>query len=746
MDKYHKWKVLLIIAVVAFSIWKFYPLDKKINLGLDLQGGMQLLLEVDLDKVPAAARADATERVVEVVRNRIDELGVREPVITKEGTNQVVVQLPGVTDRERAKEIVGKTAHLEFKIVSDSPDLSKKAEDGKTPDGYEYKEFENSKGSTSSVLLAQTAVLTGDHLTNASVGFDQYGQSIVQLQFDKEGAKIFDQVTFQNVGKQLAIVLDGKVHSAPVIRDRIPSGQAQISGSFSAQEASDLALVLRAGALPAPVHIVEERTVGPTLGRDSIEKGIKAGIIGAVLIFIFMPFYYLLTGLIADMGLIVYIIMVIGSLATLHSTLTLPGIAGFILSIGMAVDANVLISERIREELETGKTARAAVSAGYNRAFSAILDSHVTTLVTSVILFFFGTGPIKGFAVTLTAGMVASLFSSIVVTRVVFDFLLKQNPNLHFKMLHFFGKTNIHFLKGRFFAYGFSVIAIALGLSSFVMRGQTNFGIEFTGGTLVQIAFHKPLEIGVLRSGLEKEGVKGLMIQYYGDPASNQFVIKSADSDYENVEKAAKDISGVKSFELHRVDHVGPSVSGDLKGKAFWAVFWSSIGILIYLAYRFEWKFGLAAVIALLHDTFFTFGMYALTGREINLTTVAAILTIMGYSVSDTIITFDRVRENLKTMRKVPFSELVNISVNQTLGRTINSTLTTILGALSLFLFGGSAIHDFAFILLVGFSIGVYSTVFVASALIVDWRGQKAAPATAHAQAKSATKAKAKRP
>ena len=730
VDKYYKWKVLLIISIVAFSIWRAYPPQEKINLGLDLQGGMQLLLQVETDKVPPEHRQDATDRVVEVVRNRIDEFGVREPVISKQGKDQVVVQLPGVTDRDRAKEIVGKTAHLEFRLVSDNSDLIKKAEEGKAPEGYEFKEVKTQTG-TNQLLLSKESLLTGDHLTNASVGFDQYGQPIVQLQFDKDGGKIFDQLTFQNIGKQLAIVLDGKIHSAPVIRDRIPNGQAQISGSFTAQEASDLALVLRAGALPAPVHIIEERTVGPTLGRDSIQKGVRAGALGTALVFIFMPIYYLWAGFIADIGLVVYIIMLIGSLALFHSSLTLPGIAGFILSIGMAVDANVLISERMREELETGKTPRAAISAGYHRAFSAILDSNVTTLITSVLLFFFGTGPIKGFAVTLSFGLIAGMFSSLTVTRVIFDFLAKNNANLNLKMMKLIGVTNIRFLRGRLFAYGFSLLTLVVGLASFFMRGRENFGVEFTGGTLIQMEFKKPVDSGTLRKALAKEGVTEVEIQHFGEANQNQFIIKTRASDTKKIEKAASDLSG-KQFQVLRVDQIGPAVSGDLKTKALWAVFWSSVGILIYLAFRFEWRFAAAAVVALLHDTLFTFGAYALSGREINLPIVAAILTIMGYSVNDTIITFDRVRENLRVVRKKTLSEIVELSINQTLGRTILTSLTVLFGAFSLFLFGGSGINDFAFTLCIGFTIGIYSTVFVASALLVDWsKTGTAAKATA---------------
>lgn len=743
MDKNYKWKVLLIIAVISFCIWKVYPPQEKINLGLDLQGGMQLLLQVELDKLPVAARADATERAVKIIRTRIDEFGVKEPVISKQGRDQIVVQLPGLTDRDRAKDIVAKTAHLEFRIVSDNTELIQKAEAGNIPEGYEYKQYKNSNGSTNSALLSKEVLLTGDHLTNASVGFGQYGDPIVQIEFDSEGAKAFDRITFQNIGKQMAIVLDGKIHSAPVIRDRIPNGHAQISGNFTNNEASDLSLVLRAGALPAPVHVVEERTVGPTLGRESIEKGIKAGIFGTILVFIFMPVYYLTAGLIANVGLIVYILMVIGSLALTGSSLTLPGIAGFILSIGMAVDANVLITERMREELQIGKTPRASISAGYHRAFSAIIDSHVTTLITSAMLFYFGTGPIKGFAVTLTFGLIASLFSSLLVTRAIFDFLTARNPNLSLKMLKFFDEPKIHFLRGRFFAYGFSVLTLIIGLSSFFIRGRQNFGVEFVGGTLMQVAYKAPTEVDIIQKALVKKGIDEPSIQRFGDLHENQFIIKTKTADVKKIEAATKDVS--PDVQTLKVDQVGPAVSGDLKTKALWAVFWSSIGILIYLAFRFEWRFSIAAVVALLHDTLFTFGVYALSGREINLPIVAAILTIMGYSVTDTIVTLDRVRENMKTVRKKSFSEIVELSINQTLSRTLLTSLTVLFGAFALFFFGGPAINDFAFILCVGFLVGIYSTIFVASAVLVDLAGNKSAAAVPAAKPAAAKLAPGKK-
>ncbi|MFH0986142.1 MAG: protein translocase subunit SecD [Candidatus Omnitrophota bacterium] len=724
MDKNYKWKVLLIIGLVAFSLWKAYPLDQKINLGLDLQGGVQLLLQVDMDKVPEDARKDVTARVAEIIRNRIDEFGVKEPEITTQGKDQVVVKLPGVTDRERAKEIAGKAAHLEFKIVSEDTELIQKADTGTIPPGFEYKKVKGSPNEEM-VLLAIAPVLTGEHLTTATVGFDQYGQAIVMLTMDREGGKLFDKVTFQNIGKRLAIVMDGQVYSAPVIRDRIPNGKAQISGNFKAAEASDLALVLRAGALPAPVTVVEERTIGPSLGRDSIQSGIRASIFGVLFIVVFMPIYYLFCGWVANLGLLVYITLVAGGMAAMGSTLTLPGIAGFILSVGMAVDANVLIFERMREEMATGKGARAVVSAGYHRAFSAILDSNVTTLITSVLLFIFGTGPIQGFAVTLSIGIVASMFSAIFVTRVILDAVVKKNPEKVFKMFQLFKNPNIAFLKGRFWAYGFSALCLAFGIFVFTMRGTQNYGVEFTGGTYVQVAFKQDVDQAKFREQLEKQGLKSIMLQRYGEASSHQYLVKMAEGNPSKVGAAAETVAGKDGFEIQKVDQVGPSVSGSLRDKAFWAIVWSWLGILVYLGWRFQWKLAAAAVAALVHDSIFAFGIYAISGREINLATIAALLTIIGFSVNDTIVTFDRIRDNVKLMRKTPFSQIVDLSINQTLSRTVLTTLTVLFGALALFFFGGSAIADFAFILIVGFVVGTYSSVFVASALAVDWKAHK---------------------
>lgn len=415
-----KWQVFIIVGVMAVCLFLMYPPKEKIKLGLDLQGGMHLVLEVDIAKLPPGSDpSDAVDRALEVIRNRVDKFGVSEPVIQRQGQDKIVVQLPGLKDPRQAKNLIGSTAQLEFRLV-DNERLSE-AEGGKIPKGYEILENEEGK----KFLVKKEPELTGDSLVNAWVDTRRGGgivnQTVVSLEFNQKGARKFARVTGAHINEQLAIVLDGKVRSAPVIKNRIDGGRAQIEGNFSLEEAKNLKIILRAGALPAPVKIIEERTVGPSLGQDSIRKGIIASIWGFILVILFMGIYYQLSGIIADVALVGCIVMMLGCLAGFKGTLTLPGIAGIILTMGMALDSNVLIFERIREELRANRTVKVAIDMGYKKAFWTVFDSHVTTLITGLILFTFGTGPIKGFAVTLSLGVSISLFTAIVITRLIFD-------------------------------------------------------------------------------------------------------------------------------------------------------------------------------------------------------------------------------------------------------------------------------------------------------------------------------------
>ncbi len=725
MDKYFKWKLLLIAGVIGLSIYFMYPPQEKIHLGLDLKGGMHLLLEIETEKIPEKEREGAVERATEIIKNRIDQFGVREPYITRQGKNQIVVQLPGLTDQDRARDIVAKTAHLEFKLVTDDEKVIKDALAGTATPGFEVKQMVEDGRLADTLVLEAEPVLTGDKLTNASVGFDSYGQSIVEVQFDKDGAKIFDAVTFKNIGRRLAIVLDGKVHSAPVIRDRIPSGRGQISGSFTVQQASDLALVLKAGALPAPVKIVEQRTVGPTLGQDSIRSGIYASVGGAVFVVIFMSSYYLFSGVVASFAVLLNLLILMGAMGLTGQSLTLPGIAGIILTMGMAVDANVLINERIREERQLGKAIRSVISAGYHKAFSAILDSNATTVLSALILLWFGAGPLRGFAITLSIGLVASMFTAIYVTRLIFDYFTRDRREINLRMLSLIPEPKVDWIKKRWIGYTISAVLTAIGIFAIITKGPHQLGLDFTGGTVQEIHLNKDIDLGKVRGALVKAGLSEAQLQYYGRPEEKNISIRTKSESTKTIQQALNGLLGEGQFEIRRSEILGPAASRDLFSKALKAVGLSLLVMLIYLGWRFQFWYALSAIVALLHDVIVALGAYLLTGREFSLTTVAAILTIIGYSVNDTIITLDRIREDVKIYRKEEFGKIVTKSINQTFSRTVLTTSTTLFGVLALLLFGGPAINDFAFILLVGFSSGVYSTIFVAGPLLNQWMQKK---------------------
>ncbi|MFH0762501.1 MAG: protein translocase subunit SecD [Candidatus Omnitrophota bacterium] len=722
------YKSIFILCVIGLCAYFAFPLNKRINLGLDLKGGMHLLLKVDTEQLTPEAKKDATDRAVEVIRNRIDEFGVRETSIQKQGEDEIVVQLPGVTDRERAIDLIGKTALLEFKVVSSDLPKLKEALAGSVPEGYELKYTqEDSEG----LLLEKKAALTGAALTDASIRFDQsqFNEPLVALQFNPEGAKKFAEITASNVGKRLAIVLDGKVQSAPRIKEAIPSGEAVITGRFSAEEAQDLALVLRVGALPAPMHVEEERTIGPLLGQDSINKGVKATVIGLGLVFIFMAAIYLFSGIIANIALLLNLVMILGGLGLLpflfpgvSATLTLPGIAGIVLSLGMAVDANILINERIREELLIGRNLRAAIANGYSKAFSAIIDSNVTTLIAAFLLFQFGTGPIRGFAVTLTIGLLASLFTAIIVTRTIFEILLQARLlKKSLPMLHLFRQTKFDFIGKRKFFYAVSIIVIAIGLFSYFKKGRDAYGIDFAGGQLQEYIFKSAPAIEEVRGALKEIGLGDASIQQFKDNP-RAVLIRTMEDKSGNLTDKLKAAFPEQEIQELRIERVGPVAGQHLKKKALSALFWALIGILAYVAIRFKHiNFAIAGVVALLHDLLITLGFLAMTGRQIDLLTITALLTIAGYSINDTIVIYDRVRENSRGMKKLSLYELINLSVNQTLARTITTTFITLLVVIALLFYGGEVLNNFAFALFVGFLSGIYSTIYIASPLMLAW-------------------------
>jgi SecD/SecF fusion protein len=720
-------KAIAILGICALCTYFSFPLQKRINLGLDLQGGMHLLLKVDTSHLNAKAKEDAADRSLEVIRNRIDEFGVREASVQKQGTDEIVVQLPGVTDRERAIELIGRTALLEFKLVVQDADKLKQAIEGNVPEGYELK---YSQEEHEPLLLEKTATLTGDKIVNASVRFSQSGfnEPVVGLEFNAEGAKKFAEITAANVGKRLAIVLDGKVQSAPRIKEAIPSGEAVITGHFDVPQAQDLALVLRVGALPAPMYIEEERTIGPLLGQDSINKGIRASIIGTGIVLIFMACYYLLAGVISDIALMLNLLMTLGVLGMLphifpgiSATLTLPGIAGIALSLGMAVDANVLINERIREELGLGKTLRAAIANGYSRAFSAIFDSNATTLIAALLLFQFGTGPIRGFAVTLTIGLTVSMFTAIVVTRTIFEILLEYNLIKSLPMFRLIKEPKMDYISKRRIFYALSILITVVGLTSFFMKGHKAYGIDFSGGQLQEYSFKTPPSIDTVRQIIKGMNLTDASIQQFRDNP-RVVLIRTSEDKNQVLTTKLKEAFPDQDIQILRIEHVGPVAGKHLKGKAIQAILWSMVGILVYVGFRFKHlNFAVAGIIALIHDVLVALGIMSLTGREIDLLSVTAFLTIAGYSINDTIVIYDRVRENARLMRKMSLYELINLSVNQCMSRTILTTGVTLLVVIAIFFFGGEVLSNFAFALFVGFICGAYSTVYIASPLVLAW-------------------------
>ena len=721
------YKIIFILAIVGICAYFAFPLDKRINLGLDLQGGMHLVLKIDTSHLTQQAKEDAADRALEVIRNRIDEFGVREPSIQKQGEDEIVVQLPGITDRQRAIELIGRTALLEFKLALSDLEKLKQAIEGNIPEGYELKYTQDDN---EPLLLEKQAALTGDALSNASVHFNQseFNEPIVGLEFNAEGAKKFAKITTDNVGKRLAIVLDGKVQSAPRIKEAIPSGEAVIQGRFSIEQAQDLSIVLRAGALPAPMHIEEERTVGPLLGQDSINKGIKASLFGGAFVFVFMAVYYLLAGIIANIALLLNLLIILGGLGMLpilfpgvSATLTLPGIAGIVLSLGMAVDANVLINERIREESAAGRTLRQAIANGYNKAFSAIFDSNLTTLIAAFLLFQFGTGPIRGFAVTLTIGLLASMFTAIVVTRTILEILLNLGVLKSLPMLQLIKQTKIDFIAKRKIFYALSIIIISVGLVAFFIKGKGAYGIDFAGGQLQEYSFKDIVHIEDIRLVLRDIGLGDAYIQQIKENPRVILIRTSIDKS-DTITDKLKEKFPDQQIQILRIEKVGPVAGKHLKTKALSAIIWSLLGILIYVGFRFKHlNFAVAGVIALFHDVLIALGFMSLTNRQIDLLTITAFLTIAGYSINDTIVIYDRVRENSRLLHKLGLYELINLSVNQTLGRTLLTSGVTLLVVISILFYGGEVLSNFAFALFIGFISGVYSTVYIASPLVLAW-------------------------
>ena len=705
----------------------------RIRLGLDLQGGTSFLVSMDTNRLTGNIDAStALSHAVEVLRKRVDKFGVAEPVIQPQGSDHILVQLPGLSaaDQESAKVAIQKAAFLEFRMVH--PQSKELIEQGIVEPGYEIlkrkEKTRDGQETTESVMVRKRREMDGSGIKSAMVVRGNLGEPEINFTLDTKGAERFGEITTEYVHQRMAIILDGELYSAPVINEPIMGGSGRISGSFDQKEAFELANVLE-NPLRAPLHIDESREVDPTLGKDSIRSGIKACIYGTLAVSLFMLVYYLAAGMVANVALIANLIILLGVMCSIGTTLTLPGIAGIVLTVGMAVDANVLIYERIREETAKGKSLRGAIAAGYARAFSVIFDSHVTTLISSIILIYFGTGSIKGFGVALTIGVAASLFTALVVTRLIFDFLVDRGWLKSLPMFHLIRATKLDFMKLAKPAFVTSWFLILVGLGYGWHRGKAALGVDFLGGDTTLYSFEKRVDESEVRSALTKANIKDPLIQYQTDLSSGKVRLRvdSAIGSGDKVKATLTAIPGA-NFHLLKQDHIGATVGQEIQKAAVIATLLSLFGILIYVAIRYEFSFAMGAVLAIVHDVPMTIGWYCLSGREFNATTVAAILTIIGFSTNDTIVIFDRIREDLKLGVRGTFREVINQAINQTLSRTIITSGTVFLATLSLYIFGGGAINDFAFTFLVGIITGTYSSIYIASTLVLWWhKGQRPA-------------------
>jgi SecD/SecF fusion protein len=732
---------VLTVLLVALCLLQVNPPAEKLPLGLDLRGGTSFLIrliesETEVSDGNGATKVEKREitskmvdQAVEVIRGRVDKLGTGEPVITPQGKDRILVQIPGLSPTALAetREQLRKVAKLEFKMVH--PDSAAMTEGQMPPDpAYRrmiYKDQRDGKPFEEPLMVKKRADIPGSMITRAYDHFDKEGY-VVGLQFNKEGAELFGKLTAENVGKRFAIVLDGVVSSAPVIRGAIYGGSAQITGNFTEAQARGLSSVLE-NPLQNEVVIEEERNTSSTLGADSINSGIYSGILGVILTVVCVLLYYRFAGLIANIALLVNMMLLFGAMAMFGTVLTLPGIAGIILTLGMAVDANVLIYERLREELAEGKSNRAAVSSAFDKAFTAIFDSNVTTLITAIILFWKATGPVKGFAVTLTMGIIASLFTALIVTRNLFVWSMELGWLKRIRMSNLIHATSFDFLGKRRSAVALSLVLILGSFAVFGLRGEKNFGVDFRGGDRLVLEAQKqrPTDAEVRASiAAMPEKIGDFVVQTETSANKVFTTIRSPQNTSDQISKHLLSSMPEAEFRLEQSEHVGSLVGGELARNSAIALGLGMLGILVYVTLRFEFSYALGALVALIHDVVITIGAFALFDRELSLIIVGAVLTIAGYSVNDTIVVFDRIRESLSSGRKGSLEEVMNLSVNETLSRTILTGGVTLLTTAGLYLFGGPVLNDFAFAIFVGVLVGTYSSVFIAAPVVLWWTGK----------------------
>lgn len=710
-----------------------WPSWVRINPGIDISGGTQFLLEL-ADQEP---QEGAVDKAVEVIRDRIDPDGTLEPLIQPTGTNRIIVQIPRLKESEKAgyRKAIERVAKLEFRMVHphSAAILGEvlAGNENAIPFDYEKAPFrettQDGQVIESEIIVKRRAYLSGKSVIGARPDYDELGMIDIALEMDS--AKDFGDTTKRIIDEsaemgqpgRMAIVLDGVVYSALGFKNNQPiySSNVSIDGNFQLDEARELASVLE-NPLENPVEIMDERGVDPTLGQASVQNGFQAAVYGFIAVIAFMVLYYRLAGVFGVIALLLNLVIMMGMLSQFGFTLTLPGVAGIILTIGMAVDANVLIFERIREELDQGNTIAQAVKSGFGKAFSSILDANVTTLLAAVILFWQGTGAIQGFAVVLCLGILASLFAALVVTRAGFDWALSTSAISNIKITHFLSKTTFDFMGKRTLALIISSVLIVGSISIIWSKGNDALGVDFIGGDLMSLSFNadKKVPDDQLREAVTTNGV---VMQYQSDGSGENelLVLRTPEGQAEAALEELQQKFPEAQFERQGLDRVSPTIGDEFKEKALTALICGLIAIFLYIVWRFELSFAVGAIVALTHDVVIVLGLYVLAGHQFTLITVGAILTIAGYSINDTIIVFDRIREGIRQKAAKSLGDIINISINATLSRTLLTSVTTLLAVLSLYFFGGVVINDFSLMLLIGILVGTYSSIFVASPIVL---------------------------
>jgi len=743
------WRAVLALLVLAGSAALVGT--QPIRLGLDLRGGTQIVLEAQ-DTEEESVTSDTVGRTLEVLRRRVDQLGVSEPTLQESGDRRIIVELPGVTDPEEALEVIGRTAQLTFHPVlgTPRPDADDPGGDGGRGERDRDRDEEAGEDDGDELVLADEdgqelrlapAALTGDGVGDAQAIIDsQFGRAWqVSISFRDDGgerwATLTGEAACEPLGaprRRVAIVLDRTVLSSPEVAGDVQCGQGitggdtLITGDFGEAEAKDLALLVRAGALPVPVEVVEQRTVGPTLGATAIEASLQAALFGGLLTIAYVIVYYRMLGLMAAVALLGYGLISYAALLALRATLTLPGIAGLVLAIGMAVDANVLVFERGKEEFAEGRRLSSALTKGFSKAWTAIADSNATTVLAALILFFFAAGAVRGFGITLAVGVAASMFSALVITRALVDIAVRQRSlaahpkwfgmNVGGRLRKYFKEKPFDIMSRSRMWFGLSLATMVLALAGLVMQGL-NFGIEFTGGRLIEYETASTVDLDELRGELAEAGFSRAVVQESGDGNVAVRAAEVSESEERAMEAAVVALGG--SAEVVRDEFIGPTIGDELRQKALIAL---SLGLgvqLLYLAFRFKWTYGASAVTALFHDLVILLGIFAWLGKDIDGVFIAALLTVIGYSINDTVVIFDRIREQRSLRSKAPLAEVANDACLQTVPRTINTGMGALFILLALYLLGGETLTDFALALIVGILVGTYSSVFTAAPLVV---------------------------